>query len=134
ADISALQQAESAAGQRLTDIDDEIAEIAAGTRAAHTEIEHAREKVRTVERAIAESSARLRELRRIHESGAGLFAGVRAVRPGARAGKLSGVRGTLAELIQLPAAYDTAMEIALGGHLQDIVVEAWSDAETAIRY
>ena len=134
ADISALQQAESAAGQRLTDIDDEIAEIAAGTRAAHTEIEHASEQVRTVERAIAESSARLRELRRIHESGAGLFAGVRAVVQAARAGTLAGVRGTLAELIQLPASFDTAMEVALGGHLQDIVVDAWADAETAIRY
>ena len=27
---------------------------------------------------------------------------------------------------------DTAIEVALGGHLQDIVVERWSDAEAAI--
>jgi chromosome segregation protein len=134
ADISALQQAESAAGQRLTEVDDDVADIATRARAAQTEVEHAREQVRTIERAIAESSARLRELRRIHESGAGLFAGVRAVVQAARTGALSGVRGTLAELIQLPPTFDTAMEVALGGHLQDLAVEAWSDAETAIRY
>ncbi|HYP61743.1 MAG TPA: chromosome segregation protein SMC [Thermomicrobiales bacterium] len=134
ADISALHQAEAAAGQRLGAIDEEVAEIAANVRAVQAEIDQARETVRANERATAESSARLRELRRIHESGAGLFAGVRAVVQGARSGKLSGVRGTLAELIQLPAAYDTAMEVALGGHIQDIVVETWADAETAIRY
>jgi len=134
ADISVLHQAEAAAGQRLGAIDEEVAEIAANVRAVQAEIDQARETVRANERANAESSARLRELRRIRESGAGLFAGVRAVVQGARSGKLSGVRGTLAELIQLPAAYDTAMEVALGGHIQDIVVETWADAETAIRY
>ena len=134
ADISALHQAEAATGQRLEAIGEDVAEIVANVRAVQAEIDQARENVRANERAIAESSARLRELRRIHESGAGLFAGVRAVVQGARSGKLSGVRGTLAELIQLPSAYDIAMEVALGGHIQDIVVETWANAETAIRY
>jgi chromosome segregation protein len=50
-----------------------------------------------------------------------------------REGSLSGIRGTLAELIQVDREYDTALEVALGGHLQDVVVERWSDAEAAIR-
>jgi chromosome segregation protein len=50
----------------------------------------------------------------------------------AREGQLSGVRGTVAELIAVDARYDTAIEVALGGHLQDVVVDAWRDAEAAI--
>jgi chromosome segregation protein len=52
----------------------------------------------------------------------------------ARNGKLQGVRGTVAELIQAPERYDTAIEVALGGHLQDIVVAKWTDAEAAIAH
>jgi chromosome segregation protein len=71
-------------------------------------------------------------LQRIQESGAGLYAGVREVLTAAQAGRLSGVEGTVAELIELPARFETAVEVALGAHLQDIVVRRWSDAETAI--
>ena len=70
----------------------------------------------------------------MHESGAGLYGGVRETLQAARAGKLAGVRGTVAELIDVPAAYDTAIEVALGGHLQDVVVERWADAEAAIAH
>jgi chromosome segregation protein len=134
ADLTALDQSEEAAAARLIAIDDAIVEVAANAHAAQAKISAERQQFQTIERSIAELSARLRELRRIHESGAGLFAGVRAVVQAARNGRLTGVRGTLAELIALPATYDTAMEVALGGHLQDIVVEEWANAETAIRF
>ena len=73
-------------------------------------------------------------LQRVHESGTGLHAGVRQVMQWNREGKLSGIRGTLAELFQVDRQYDTALEVALGGHLQDIVVERWLiDAQPASR-
>jgi chromosome segregation protein len=78
--------------------------------------------------------AQLDALERIQASGAGLYAGVREVLTTARAGKLSGVEGTVAELIALPARYETAIEVALGSHVQDIVVTRWSDAEAAIAH
>ena len=70
----------------------------------------------------------------MHESGAGLYAGVKATLQAARAGKLAGIRGTVAELIDTPARYETAIEVALGGHLQDVVVDRWADAEAAIAH
>src|SRR5690606_9352147 len=45
-----------------------------------------------------------------------------------------GLRGTLAELVEVPKTYETAIEVALGGHLQDVIVERWSDAEAAIAH
>ncbi|MBA2452524.1 MAG: chromosome segregation protein SMC [Chloroflexia bacterium] len=88
------------------------------------------------ERDLAGHRSRLELLERTYESGEGLHAGVRALLRAARRGKLDlpGLRGTLAELIDVPKAYETAMEVALGGHLQDVIVERWSDAETAIAY
>ena len=37
-------------------------------------------------------------------------------------------------MLQVPAEYEVAIEVALGGHLQDVVVDSWSDAETAIAF
>ena len=47
---------------------------------------------------------------------------------------LAGIVGTIAELVEVPAEYETAIEVALGGHLQDIVVESWAHAEEAISF
>ena len=76
--------------------------------------------------------AQLDGLKRIQESGAGLYSGVREILAAARAGKLSGIEGTVSELIELPARYEIAIEVALGAHLQDIVARRWADAEAGI--
>ncbi len=47
---------------------------------------------------------------------------------------LSGIIGTVAQLLHVPQQYEVAVEVALGGHLQDLVVESWPDAEAAIAY
>jgi chromosome segregation protein len=73
-------------------------------------------------------------LARLREEGEGLHAGVRAVVRAAAKHKLNGMVGTVAQLIHVPADYEVAVEVALGGHLQDIVVESWSAAERAIAY
>ena len=66
------------------------------------------------------------------EQRAGLYSGVRAVVSAARSGRLSGYTGTVAELLSVPPELETAIEAALGGRLQDVVVETWADAEAAI--
>jgi chromosome segregation protein len=86
-------------------------------------------------------------LSRLREDGEGLRAGVRSVlqmahrkQPATQGSQeppehiLSGILGTVAQLLQVPAEYEVAIEVAIGSHLQDIVVESWSDAEAAIRF
>lgn len=46
--------------------------------------------------------------------------------------RFRGILGTLAELIEIPQAYEKAMEAALGGALQNVVVQADEDAKEAI--
>lgn len=62
----------------------------------------------------------------------GYYAGVRAVlQPGA---KLSGIIGPMSQVIQAPPALEVALEVALGGRLQDVVVETFAAAEAAVAY
>lgn len=68
------------------------------------------------------------------EQNAGLFGGVRAVVNAANQDKLSGFVGTVAELFNVPSDLEVAIEAALGGRLQDVVMQRWSDAEAAIAH
>ena len=49
-------------------------------------------------------------------------------------GAYKGVRGAVAELLDVPERFETAIEIALGGALQDIVTETEADAQNAIAF
>jgi chromosome segregation protein len=86
-------------------------------------------------------------LSRLRAEGEGLHAGVRAVLQAASSKQqaatsthhaprttLSGIIGTVAQLLHVPEQYEVAVEVALGGHLQDVVVERWPDAEAAIAF
>jgi chromosome segregation protein len=92
------------------------------------------------QRALERLQARHELLGRLREEGEGLHAGVRAVLQAASTAQrakgkaLSGIVGTVAQLLEVPAEYEVAIEVALGGRLQDLVVDSWADAETAIAF
>ncbi|MDO8671991.1 MAG: AAA family ATPase, partial [Dehalococcoidia bacterium] len=58
----------------------------------------------------------------------------RPLSPVPRPPDLAGVIGIVASLIEVPKDLEIAVEVALGGHLQDIVVERWAHAEDAIEF
>lgn len=86
-----------------------------------------------VEQQLGRLRERYQVLNRMREEGAGLYEGVRSVLR-ARGNQVGGVLGTVAELIEVPQELETAIEVALGSQLQNIVVETWSDAQSAIDY
>ncbi|MDH4137820.1 MAG: chromosome segregation protein SMC, partial [Anaerolineae bacterium] len=103
------------------------------------EIEGWRERQAQLQASLAEIQrgeerlrARQELLSRMREEMAGYQAGVRRVIQAADTGQLVGIVGTVASLIEVPAELEAAIETALGTHGQDIVVEAWADAEAAI--
>ncbi len=63
---------------------------------------------------------------------AGYYEGVKAVLQ-SDAG-LSGIIGTISQIMEVPPDLEVAIETALGGRLQDVVVESFSDAEAAIQH
>lgn len=60
--------------------------------------------------------------------------GVREVLKAAKRGQLHGVHGAVAELIGVPAHLETAIETALGGAMQNIVMENEATSRAAIAY
>lgn len=113
--------------------DAQAAEAAA--RAELDELRQARaraeEQRNAARRNLADLEARLDSLARLARSYAGAFAGVRAAMQWAdRAGRPG--FALVQSIIRTPAELETAVEVALGSRLQNIVVERWEDAEDAI--
>lgn len=117
---------------RIAALQDELrsldVEVASGAEARRRLLD----RVAGFERQIVSTGTRLEALRRLEESGAGLYAGVKQVLDAARRKQLDGVLGTLSSLLLVPDELEAAIEAALGAHLQDLVVERWADAERAI--
>ena len=82
-------------------------------------------------RTLADVEARLDSLSRLARSYAGAFAGVRAAMQWAEKTGRAGF-ALVQSIIRTPAELETAIEVALGSRLQNIVVERWEDAEDAI--
>jgi chromosome segregation protein len=94
----------------------------------------ASEARQTRERRLAEQAARLRVLEETESALEGYYVGVKSVTKAAQTGKLNGRYELVADAIRVPANLDTAIEIALGGSLQDIITDTESEAKSAIRY
>ncbi|PLR97313.1 chromosome segregation protein SMC [Bacillus sp. T33-2] len=72
-------------------------------------------------------------LEEMEEDYSGFFQGVKEILK-ARNNRLSGIEGAVAELIQVPKQYETAIETALGGAMQHIVVDTEESARKAIQF
>ena len=73
----------------------------------------------------------LSEMEKMYE---GYSKAVKLVMGESRKGQLRGIHGPVAGLIHVPDAYTVAIEIALGGAMQHIVVEREEDGKTAIQF
>ncbi|WP_408588734.1 chromosome segregation protein SMC [Enterococcus faecium] len=76
--------------------------------------------------------ARKKSLQEIQENYFGFYQGVRLVLQHKQ--QLSGIVGAVAELIDVPADFTLAIEAALGGAAQHVIVENEKDARQAITY
>ncbi len=99
------------------------------------------EKISTLRReesATRETLAGLRSrrntLQELEEGLEGYFPGVRAVITAATAGKLKGKFAVVSELLDVPAKLDTAIEVALGANLQDVVTNTEFAAKDAVNF
>ncbi|MEJ5310940.1 MAG: chromosome segregation protein SMC [Anaerolineae bacterium] len=114
--------------------DAEVARLEADLAAVRAANETLRQELSGKQAELQKLTARLEALERLHTEGAGLYAGVRAVMQAVEHNQLHGLAGTVASLVGVPAHLDRAIETALGGQLQDIVAERWTDAQAAIEW
>ena len=141
--VAAARSQELAAA--LAEVDRERQAHGQALAAAQEAERQTAEQVAAAQRGLGRLQDQQDMLARLRDEGAGLSAGVRAVLGAAKssgrrgetspaAAALQGVLGTLGELIQAPPELERALEAALGGRVQDVVVQRWEDAEAAVTF
>jgi len=121
---------------KLNKLRAEQAEAVARVNEISSAIYEARQKERQLGNRLEAAASRrkvLAEMKRAHE---GYYSSVRyLLRDAERDAKLaSKIEGVVAELINVPAEYETAVEMALGASLQNIVVPTEQDAKLVIEH
>lgn len=99
------------------------------------------EQLKTLNAEFSEAELNLRNLKSrrqmlidLDNSMEGYAGSVKSVVSAAKSSKLRGVRGTVAGLVSVEPKYSVAIETALGGALQNIVVENEEAAKAGIRF
>jgi chromosome segregation protein len=82
---------------------------------------------------LQQAKSRKDMLEEMEEDFSGFFQGVKEVLK-ARSTKLSGIEGAIAEIIQVPKDFELAIETALGGAMQHIVVGDEESGRAAIQF
>ena len=96
--------------------------------------EQARErnvKLRMEENALSSRIKMLAEMEKVHE---GYSKAVKLVMGEAQRGSLRNIHGAVADLLKVPDQYTVAIETALGGAMQNIVVDREEDGKAVIQY
>ena len=81
-----------------------------------------------------EQQSRAKALKELEESGEGYQYGVKSVLEQKNRGKLSGIIGTVSQLITVPQHLEKAIETTMGTRLQNLVTVDDTQAQTAIQY
>ena len=98
-----------------------------------TEFQNLKDKYDQLKDKLSRKKSKLKTLKDLEKSYAGYYRGVKKVLKYAQ-NNLSGVCGVVAELIEVPKKFETAIEVALGSILQNIVVENNKVGQAAIKY
>jgi chromosome segregation protein len=130
ATVARAQQVLDDAEQRVRDNMEALEGHAAERERLRQTREAIDEQLSTARRVHGERQTRYDALSRLARSYEGAFAGVRAAMQWA---EREGYGFKLVSaLLRVPPELETAIEVALGARLQQIVVERWTDAEAAI--
>ena len=85
-------------------------------------------------RDLQHTKSRRDALAEMKEDYTGYQFGTREVLKAAKSGQLKGIEGAVAECMQVPAGLEIAMELTLGGSMQNIIAENEACAQEAIGY
>jgi chromosome segregation protein len=145
--VAKLESESTAAEQRLREgeltgqqLEQQAAALQATLKASEDEgnrlrgqLKSAEEARQAAERVADRLQTRFDLLNRLRNEGAGYAGGVRTIMQAANTDRrLAGVLGTVAAQIRVPGELEKAVETALGGALQNVIVHRWDDAATAI--
>ncbi len=97
---------------------------------------NAKEKQLSINKSIQDKNSRLKILSELEKSYEGYYGGVKAVlsQRDRKNPEFKGINGAVGELISMSKEYETAIEIALGSSVQNIIASTEEDVKKAINY
>ncbi len=128
--VRLMAAAQAAGEQASADIRAAQERVATVGRAAEAKTH----ELQALERTRLATHTRLTALQDMQRDLDGFAAGPRAVLRAARDGKLGGIRGAVADVVDVPDKWRLAVETALGGALQNIIVATEASARQAIEF
>lgn len=118
--------------QALVKNQKELEEVQTKGKTVQTKLTTEQPKMYQLMNQVQQLKARQKSLQEIQENYFGFYQGVRLVLQHKQ--QLSGIVGAVAELIDVPSSFTLAIETALGGAAQHVIVENEHDARQAITY
>ncbi|MFP7289698.1 chromosome segregation protein SMC [Enterococcus hirae] len=118
--------------QALVKNQHELEEVQTKGKTVQTKLTNEQPKMYQLMNQVQQLKARQKSLQEIQENYFGFYQGVRLVLQHKQ--QLSGIVGAVAELIDVPSSFTLAIETALGGAAQHVIVENEHDARQAITY
>lgn len=130
AELALIEEKHRLLETRAEEVSEAIRALDAARVDLRRRLEEAEQTRREKDRSVDNLQTRHDMLRRLTEEGAGMASGVRAVLQA----NLPGILGVVGALLRMPQQYERAVEMALGGALQNVVAAKWGDAQSAIDY
>jgi len=125
AELSRLEQA-------ITEASSKLAALESALKEQQVELEQKETSLHQARQYRQQAKARQQWLEEMQHEYAGFFQGVKEVLKARN--RLPGIRGAIVELIRVPGRYEIAIETALGGAMQHIVVDSEQAARQAIHF
>lgn len=119
--------------EKTEELNNRIGGISKLYAARKEKLEAARKQLEEMNFAIRDKDQRIRMLADLENSMEGFAHSVKQILKASKSGQLSGVYGSAAQLIKVDSKYSVAIETAMGGALQNIVVENEDIAKRGIR-
>jgi chromosome segregation protein len=120
--------------QRITDVRNRYLEQSQSLKSKQLLSEEAQSTVRKWEQKLDALTSRRDTMREMANDYDGFMHGVKEVLKAKDRSELRGIRGAVAELVKVPAHIEVAMETALGGALQHVVVDNEGNGRDAIAF
>lgn len=133
AKLASLQEQLESIDQKIQETVSRYKELMEGLRNGQARLESERRDLRQWEQKREAAKSRLDLLKEMQSEFAGFQQGVKEILK-ARERGFKGIHGAVAELVVVPQQYETALEVALGGALQNVVVENEAAGRAAITH
>lgn len=132
--LRTLQDERQSLKQKIATLEQHEAKTTQAVTKLQQELRFYQQQLRQNQQQFERKHAEFKALQQINDSFKNMHAGTKHVLLAKRQEQLGGVCGAVVELIESDAQFDVAIETALGGSLQHIIVESDRDAQTAIEY